>query len=150
MDNDRTLLEKITNKRSKGYNKYFEYLQKLDKDLFSFKRDDHSYIITFNIIEYNDSFKDIALYSFLNSHEADAIFKETNIFDNAVITEDEAVEIIKNVTSTNYNHVIPNSHMFFKLDQIIMAINRNEDLDFIKTGIENSIKYNYEISKNNE
>lgn len=157
LDDSKTLFETITNKKSKGYYKYFEYLQKLDKDIFGFTRYDsrynYNYIITFNIIEYYDAFKNMVLYSFLNSSEFDSLIKEKIELDSSPVTDDEAVEIIKNEISNislNYNHVIPNSHMFFKLDQIIMAINRNEDLDFIKTGIQNSIKNGYEISKNNE
>lgn len=151
LDDAKTLIEVIINKKSKGYNIYLEYLQKLDKDIFIFKKYNNSYIIHFNIIEYYDPLKNIVIYSFLNKDEVSKIFKEKETLDNTPVTVEEAIEIVKNETSNtsvNYNHVIPNSHMFSKLEQIIMAIDRNEDISFIKTGIENSIKNKYEINEN--
>lgn len=63
------------------------------------------------------------------------------ILNNEISLYDKPVEIY------NYHQVVPDSHFYTTLGQIIRALDRKEDLDYIKIGIENTIKQGYYMNE---
>jgi hypothetical protein len=62
------------------------------------------------------------------------------ISGNAYATDNESI-------GTWFYQVIPNSHYFTELGQILLCIKMNMDQEYIIIGLQNSIKMGYDIAK---